>query len=45
VSKELFDKGFKYYWVLNYDDTWNDYRKTQQWKNITVKIARPEIVE
>ena len=39
------DKGFKYYWVLNYDDTWNDYRKTQQWKNITVKIARPEIVE
>jgi tetratricopeptide (TPR) repeat protein len=39
------DKGFKYYWVLNYDDTWNDYRKLQQWKNIIGKIPRPEIVE
>jgi len=39
------DKGFKFYWVLNYDDTWKDYRKLQQWKNITAKIPRPEIVE
>jgi len=39
------DKGFNYYWVLTYDDTWKDYRKLQQWKNITTKIPRPEIVE
>jgi hypothetical protein len=39
------DKGFKYYWVLKYDATWNDYRKAQQWKNITGKIPVPDIIQ
>ena len=39
------NKGFNYYWVLKYDADWNDYRKLQQWKNITAKIPVPDIVE
>ena len=35
------DKGFRYYWVLKYDPSWSDYRKLQQWKDLTAKIPVP----
>ncbi len=37
------DKGFSYYWVLNYDNVWNDYRKLSKWKDITGKIPVPAL--
>ena len=35
------DRGFRYYWVLKYDPSWSDYRKLQQWKDLTAKIPVP----
>ena len=32
------DKGFNYYWVLKLDPTWNNYRETSDWKDLTKDI-------
>ncbi|HKB45849.1 MAG TPA: tetratricopeptide repeat protein, partial [Chitinophagaceae bacterium] len=39
------NKGFDFYWVLQYDTTWNNFRKLSKWKDITGRIPVPEITE
>lgn len=36
------DRGFKYYWVLQMDESWNDYRVQSKWKELTGKIEKTE---
>ena len=39
------NKGFDFYWVLQYDTNWNDFRKLGKWKEITGKIPVPVVTE
>jgi tetratricopeptide (TPR) repeat protein len=39
------NKGFKYYWVLKYDPVWDDYRRSQTWKQIIAKVPVPVITD
>lgn len=34
--------GFDYYWVLKYDDSWNDYRSSPKWTALTGAIKSKE---
>ena len=36
------DKGFNYYWVLLYDESWKDLRSQSKWKQLTGKITKTE---
>ena len=34
--------GFNYYWVLKYDESWNDYRSSSKWTALTGSIQSKE---
>ncbi|HYM93073.1 MAG TPA: tetratricopeptide repeat protein [Chitinophagaceae bacterium] len=36
--KTAIDKGFKYYWVLNSDTSWNKFRLLDSWKELAGKV-------
>jgi Flp pilus assembly protein TadD len=36
--KQSIDKGFNYYWVLKFDESWNKLRSSAKWKEMTENI-------
>jgi len=41
LSKSV-KSGFNYYWVLKYDESWNDYRSSPKWTALTAGIKSKE---
>ncbi len=41
LSKSL-KAGFNYFWVLKYDESWNDYRSSPKWTALTGSIKSKE---
>jgi tetratricopeptide (TPR) repeat protein len=38
--KQSIDKGFNFYWVLQMDESWNSFRSSGKWKELTGKIEK-----
>lgn len=39
---QAINKGFNYYWVLKYDESWNAYRSNRKWTDLTKNIRSKE---
>lgn len=38
--KMAIEKGFKYYWVLHADASWEDFQNSNEWESLVVKIPK-----
>lgn len=39
---QALNKGFNYYWVLKYDESWNSYRSSPRWAQLTRSVKPKE---